>query len=428
MPRALPTSPRFLLSALFVLLAGLLLALTLAWHVPLMLWDHLDLVPIYQAWQAGTLADSAFLAIHGGHMHTAAYAVLLATTALSQGQPWLDCIASWLLLLVHAGIIAVLVRETLPDVTRREVAFAALLGLLALYPGHLANLQWGWQVAVFLCLAGTSTTVYALTRPSLSAGHQAVALAAAAIACFSFATAIALLPTAPVLIALRHDLPRPRRLLAALPWLLAMLAVALQYRDLGSEAARPGVAAIAIYALNFLGAGIARFATDLAPWLALGAIAVALPALVRCRLQRACLPWLGLALFATCASILVALGRAAPFGSEHAFVTRYVSFSTLFWLGCSGLVACAWRDHLPRPLRIGFAVVAVFAIVNALHMVDKAHQVALRTQAIAESIRTDWPRVDRALLRDAYFGQPDLAWKRLEALRELGFAPFGDAQ
>ena len=417
-------SPNLLPNALFVLLAGTLLVMTLAWHVPMMLWDHLDLVPIYQSWRGGDLAGSAFLAVHGGHMHTAAYAVLLATTALSGGHPWLDCVASWFLLLVHAGVIAALARETLVDGTPRDSGFAALLVLLALYPGHLANLQWGWQVAVFLCLAGVSTCVYALTRSELSWRHQVAALTTAALAYFSFATAIAVLPTAIALIALRGDVPRARRMLALLPWLMAALAVALQYRGFGVDATRPGVAEVAAYALNFLGAGIVRFAPDLAPSLALAAVAVAGLALARCRLQRACLPWLGLALFAACASVLVALGRAAPFGSEHAFVTRYVSFSTLFWLGCTGLVACAWRERLPGPVRIGFVAIAVLTVANALHMTGKAHRVGMRTQSIAQTIKSHWPAVDRNLLGEIYFDQPKLARQRLAALHALGFAPF----
>jgi hypothetical protein len=420
-------SPTSLAAALFVFLAGMLLVLTLAWHVPMMLWDHLDLVPIYQSWLGGELAGSAFLALHGGHMHGVAYAVLLATTALSGGHPWLDCVASWLLLLVHAGIMARLLRETLGGDTRRDSRFAALLVLLALYPGHLANLQWGWQVAVFLCLTGVSTCIYALTRANFSWWHQLAALTAAGVAYFSFATAIALLPTALVLIALRRDVPRARRLVALMPWLLAMLAVALQYRGLGADAIHPGAATVAAYALNFLGACIARFAPDLAPWLALGGLVVGALSLARCRMQRACLPWLGIALFATCASVLVALGRAAPFGSEHAFVTRYVSFSTLFWLGCTGLVACAWRERLPGPLRLGFVVIALLAVANAWHMMGKAHQVGIRTQTIAQSIRSHWPAVDRNLLGEIYFDQPDLAWQRLAALHALGFAPFDAA-
>ena len=32
----------------FAALAALLLAATLAWHLPMMLWDHIDLVPMYE--------------------------------------------------------------------------------------------------------------------------------------------------------------------------------------------------------------------------------------------------------------------------------------------------------------------------------------------------------------------------------------------
>src|SRR5690606_21550733 len=121
--------------------------------------------------------------------------------------------------------------------------------------------------------------------------------AAAAIACFSFATAIALLPTALALIALRRDLSPARRLLAALPWLLATAAIAMQYRGFAQDASHAAIGVTLAYSLNFLGAGIARFATDLAPWIAAGAIALAAFALARSHLQRACLPWIGLAVF-----------------------------------------------------------------------------------------------------------------------------------
>ena len=43
--------------ALFALLAVGLLALSQLWHVPMMLWDHLDLVPIYTDVLAGIYFD-----------------------------------------------------------------------------------------------------------------------------------------------------------------------------------------------------------------------------------------------------------------------------------------------------------------------------------------------------------------------------------
>ena len=200
--RAIPIVPRF---AAFALALGLALAVW-RWHIPLMLWDHLDLVPIYRAWQDGALSQSEFWRFHGGHLHSAAYAVLLVTTAVSGGQPWLDCMVSLALLLAYAAVVLSIARDSLAAAPRT----GWLVVGFALYPGHLANLQWGWQVAVFLCLLGVVVAIRALSAGSLTWQRQAVALAGAAVAYASFATAIALIPAALTLIALRGELsPRP---------------------------------------------------------------------------------------------------------------------------------------------------------------------------------------------------------------------------
>ena len=90
----------------FAILALLLLIATMAWHLPMMLWDHVDLVPMYEAWRDGSLASSGFWQIHdGSHLHVSGYAVLLLTTAASGGQPWLDCLASVGLLVLQAWIL-----------------------------------------------------------------------------------------------------------------------------------------------------------------------------------------------------------------------------------------------------------------------------------------------------------------------------------
>lgn len=210
----------------------------------------------------------------------------------------------------------------------------------------------------------------------------------------------------------------------ALPWIAASVLALLPYRAIPSTGASLDLAMLALYALNFVGAGIARFATGLAPWLAFAAIASGAWAFARCQRQRESLPWLGLTLFACFAAVLVALGRAAPFGSEHAFVTRYVSFSSLFWIGWVGLVGGAWRTNPPMPMRIGVAVVALFAIANALHMIRKAEHVSTQAHVTAATIRASWPRVDRRLLGEIYFDQPTIAAQRLDRLHALGLPPF----
>lgn len=406
------------------LLALALLAMALRWRVPMMLWDHLDLVPMLEAARAGTLGRSIFWDIHGGHLHAAAYAVLLLTTPLSAGDPWADVLASWLLLLACAWIVAGIARRALPAPVALRWRFAILL--FALYPGHLANLQWGWQVAVFLCLLGAVASVACLCAERLDGWRNALALAAAVLAWLSFATGIGLVPLALLLLAARGDLPWRRRAVLALPWLLLGGAVAW------SEAARLGATdevarlpALAMYVLGYLGGGVARFATDVAPWLALAALVAGAEACVCLRGERRTLPWAAFAGFALFAALLTALGRAMPFGADHAFVTRYVSFSSLFWLGWFGLQALAHGTGRARRWHsVLAATVVVFALANALHMVGKAATLGAEGRATAAHIRAAWPDVDEATLRAIYFEQPGVARERLRTLHAWSYAPF----
>src|SRR5690348_7462830 len=109
---------RRLPECLFVFLAMALLLMTLLWQIPMMLWDHLNLVPMLEAWHQGHLSQSAFLKFDGAHIHTAAYAVLLVTAKISAGQPWSTDLVSWSLLLASAAIILSLIRVSFPRDTR----------------------------------------------------------------------------------------------------------------------------------------------------------------------------------------------------------------------------------------------------------------------------------------------------------------------
>lgn len=414
---------------MYVFMALGLLICTLWWRVPMMLWDHLDLLPIYQSWQDGTILGSDVLAVHhGSHMHTAAYAVLLVTTTLSGGQTWLDCLVNWGLLLVYAGIVMAMARRSIGEQARPWQWL--LLAFLALYPGHLANLQWGWQVAVFLCLVGCAATIALLSGPRLSWPKNTMALAAAILAYFSFATGMALVPAAVILIALRRDLAIPGKVAMTIPWFLLGLLAVGQYATLpGSSGLSSDSTLLALchYALNFIGSGALRFATDLAPWLALSGIATAGWAFFAMKPEQRSSPWLGLVLFGVFAALATALGRSGPFGPEHAFVQRYVSFSSMFWLGWLGMMmtvsGCAngkmrkWHSAL-------VGVVAVFLLANALHLMKKAERVAVKARQTAATIAGTYPNVDDAVLRDIYFDQAAIARERLDMLKRYSFAPF----
>lgn len=412
----------------FITLAAVaLVAATLALHIGLPLWDHIDLVPMYRAWQAHDLSSSGFWRVHdGSHLHTSAYAVLLVTTWLSHGRPWLDCLVSALLMVVSASLLLRLARQVLPQGIGRGGWF--VVGLLAFNPGHLVNLQWGWQVAVFISLLGIVAPVCLLGVPAAPGWKErAAALLAAGLGVMSFGTTLAVFPVAVALLLSRQEWRWPRRIAAALPWLLLLAGalVWMRWDHAGEAVARPGVLALLAYAGNYLGGGLLRFATPLAlPWLGI-AVVVAICA-ARVVPRQLLLPCLALMVCAAGAALLTALGRAAPFGAEHGFMTRYVSYSLLFWFGWFVLVLGAlharssWRRRLLPLLWLA----SVFAVCNALHMGNKAVKVSRNADSFARQIRAQYPHYDRALLERAYDGRADIAAERLEEWRHLGFAPF----
>ena len=412
----------------FVVLAALLLAATMAWHLPMMLWDHIDLVPMYEAWQSGSLASSAFWRVHdGSHLHVAAYAVLLATTGASGGQPWLDCLAS-VALLVAQALVLLRIAASAPA-GRIQGVWWLLLLLLALHPGHLVNLQWGWQVAVFISTLGAVAAIALLTRPALTFPTNLLAVALASVGVLGFSTTLAVFPIALALLALHPALQVRQRVVLALPWLAAGAALLawLSAGRVGLAGGFPGVAELALYVLNYLGGGVSRLATAAAPVWTLLALATAVFT-VATRWQSALRPWLALMLFGVGCALLTGLGRAAEYGPAHAFVARYASFSLLFWFGWAGAMLVAWRDGQPawrRYVRPLLAALLVFVLANGVHMAKQARELHARAEGYAAHIRASHPAVDPAVMEAAFGWRAEAAARHLADLEARGFAPFG---
>jgi hypothetical protein len=411
----------------FALLWTSLLAATMAWHLPMMLWDHIDLVPIYEAWQGGTLASSGFGQVHdGSHFHLAAYAVLLVTTAVSDGQPWLDALVSLFLL----GMQALLLWRIASSNGGQRVhgAWALLLVYLALHPGHLVNLQWGWQVAVFISTLAAVAAIACVTRPRLPMPVNLLAVGCATVGVLGFSTTLVVFPIAVLLVALHPGVPRSRRALLAVPW-LAAFALLVTWLAIGRQQGAPDMPEIGVlvaYSLNYLGSGVSRFATALAPAWTIVAFATATwTAFGRWRAEL--LPWLALMAFGVGCAVLTAIGRAGEFGAGHAFVTRYVSFSSLFWFGWVGLMLVAWRDApraWPRLVRPLLALLFAFALANGLHLAKQAREVHARAVSYADHIRSHYPALDPEVMAAAYGGRAEAAQAHLGVLRERGFPPF----
>ncbi|MFC6839142.1 hypothetical protein [Xanthomonas theicola] len=404
--------------------------LTLTWRIPLLLWDNIDLVPIYQAWEEGRLGSSDFWKVHdGSHLHSAAYAILLLTTRASGGQTWLDCLVSMALL----GLCgAILLRMALRDFgARLHRGWLWVFVFLALYPGHLINLQWGWQVAVFVGLLGCIAPVYLLTAPRLTWGANLLAVILAVAGVFGFSTTLVAFPVAVGLIVLHRTSSAARRLGMCAPWLAALaLLVALLHRGkAGAFVQKLEAGPFVGYVFNYLGGGVMHFSNEVAPVFAAIALGYALWVSVRMRLHPSLLPWLSLMAMGVGFAILTACGRATLFGAGHGFAIRYASFSIWFWIGWLGVMLVGFRDSRAWTLVRGLLLLFVAAsIFNGLHLARKAMKIAEHSRQIAMQIREDYPHIDRAVLSEAYDWRAGVAEEQLRIWHAHGYAPFQDGR
>ncbi len=155
--------------------------------------------------------------------------------------------------------------------------WGALL-LLVFHPGHLANLQWGWQVAVFISLFGAVMPIYLASRARVTHPGNFTGVLMASMGVLGFTTTLAVFPVVVALLVARTDEPVARRASLVMPWVVAAAVLACWLTMARNAAfAAPGLDVLLLYVLNYLGSGVLRLASSLAPWWAAMALAVALP-------------------------------------------------------------------------------------------------------------------------------------------------------
>lgn len=404
--------------------------LALAWwlHLPMMLWDHLDLVPLLQAAESGALASGHLLEAQGGHGHAAAYAVLLKITTISGGWLMADVLVSWVLLLVFAALISLCVRAVQHEPSRPVLL--TLVVLLCLSTLHLPNLVWGWQVAVFICLLGVGVAAATIALEMPWAARLALGALGIFLSLSSLATGAALYPAMLIAVSLRDRLSAGDKLELILLWGLwsGFLLYWMEYLP-----AAPGPAldfqallGMGVYALNYLGGGAIRFATDLGMPVALAGIVLLWLALRRLwpAAPNAAALWSLLAVFTLGVAMLTAYRGAPSFGTDHAFVLRYGSFASLFWVAVVGAMFMARTNGDTRALRYGLRTLAVLLVINSLHFIPQARSIHKDAVALRDQVVQTWPAVPDETLREIYFDDAEKARARLEFLYEKNYPPF----
>ena len=345
-----------------------LLALVLRRAVDLPFWDEWEWADLVYAAHLHTLTFAQVWAPHNEHRILVSNAILLALDAAGGWNVTREEIVSLVVLALTQLVVWLLIRRTVPR-DRRGICFLmstfVLLGL-----AQYENLEWGFQMAWFICDLGLVVAVWALTIPRRGPGAVFVAIFAATVASLSSSQGLIVWPAGLIAIGL---IPR-RSVLTAIAWAVAGVCVSAVARA-GVSAGGPGHVGfahpgiLATYAMIYLGAPLA---VSFGPaWAVLAGVslvaavtALAARALrgspaLRVRLA----PWLAVAAYPLLCAAVTATGRGG-FGVVQALSSRYTSIAALAWVAViAGFsVAMPWRRPKLANFALGTAlVVVVFA-------------------------------------------------------------------
>jgi hypothetical protein len=251
-------------------------------------------------------------------------------------------------------------------------------------------------------------------------------------------------PVGLVLMLVHGGASAERRVLFALVWATLTGAVCLAFIfaqraepygggfDAG-DLARPDFAVfLVLFKLNYLGAAMTRFASDLVVPVALtGLVGVGAcaAALVRGGVQwRALTIPLALCACGVGAGVLCALGRY-DFGPDQGGNARYISFATTFWLGAA-LLALATLPRLEgKPARNALiavcALLALLKIGNSIQSAVKHARISREVAAVAETMRAD-PAAAADAARTIAHERQDVA-RHIAFMREKRWSAFREA-
>ena len=413
-------------------------------HVALPFWDGWRSVAEYRALLHGHFGLQDLLSQHNEHRIAAGRLLFFVDYAAFDGRGiFLSiCIAA-----ILTALAALLVWVARPGGSWRSYAlpaaatFACILSFAA-----YENLIWSFQAPFVLLYLAAAIGLYATVRASDAAkagrggGWLALAAAALIVAAYCMANGLA---AAGLAVALAAALRAPRRIVAPLALLFAVLTVA--YFNGYHSASRPGglgyllqhPGALPTYLCMFLGNLLRNFPHQEATTIAFGAFGLALGAgiawriLVRRDLDPVRLMLAALILFALAAALASGVGRIADFGLTQALVPRYVTPTAVFW-ACQALYwhsatrgAPGWPRHAPAAgaglLLILLAYEQVAArgdaaglMMSMTHLGDAA-LVGVR-DAKAEDATTTFPDAladDLALLRQqgkSIYAEPRAHW------------------
>lgn len=379
--------------------------------------DHWDIVPLFAQLKDGTLTISDLFALHGNHWHASGYVVQLGLGDLTAMNHRAESVFS--VLIAGFGFVA-LWRMLERSISTLNVASApavwGLFGLSAFFFFSLdqaGNWLWGWQIAVFINVAGALWTIERLTCGLPTLLNTGLAVISAAAAIYAFGTGWVLLPIGFILL-LSFGAWRTYQGRACLAiWavftglLLWHFSIALTASSAAyTSSAFPDLTDVSAilglihYAINFVASPIVRFARDISIPITLIGMAVLIWSgwsvwrVDRANAWAALAPFLSMAVFAFGSGLLTAFGRWESFGVKQAFVSRYITFGTFFWIAVFVIAALAIARSSHQTHRRMFGLLGLLLVLkigNIPSVVQKSVRLSNDIQTAAEHLAEDYP-------------------------------------
>jgi hypothetical protein len=378
------------------------LAIVLQRAVDLPFWDEWSWSNLVYGARTGTLTFAQLWAPHGDHRMLIPNLVMLALDAAGGWHVVREQIVSLVLLALTQLVCWALIRTSVPAARRGACFFATTVLLLGL--GQWENLDWGFQMAWFICNLGVVVVVWAVTRPRAVPRDTLVALVAATVASLSSSQGLLAWETGLVALLL---MPRRRAGTIAL-WIVAAIVVSAIVRS-GVPAAghSAGIKAMAHYALIYLGAPVIgslglRLATDagivLVLWF-IGLCTVAARGSRRTRVRLA--PWLAVGAYPFMAAIVTATGRAG-FGLAQADSSRYTTIGVLAWVAAVA-ATCAVVPRGRGRIVAAIAPALIVVLFSVKQSLDGNHEWLRHTaerRAASAALAAHDPRIVPTLYSD----------------------------
>ena len=400
-------------AAIFFLITS---AVSLLFYARVPVMDHWDIVPFYQSYVEGKLTLREVFALHGLHWHASGYIVMLALASVTRMAHFAEVLAMlFLSLLAFVAFAQIINRTAVAIGNTKYVAFACGVGALFFFSLDQAdNYFWGWQVALFVTIAGALWCINLLSRNDLSHQQLFLAIFCAAVAIYGFAIGWVLLPIGFVLLLVHGGWQTARAKLHLMSWMvfavlmLLHLSIAVQDAGLANGGTGSSTSGISlwqsmIFLFNFSVAPMVKFSEGLAlpvlfatGWYVIRAFFVGQKN-IGIRLKNSS-GLIAIAMFSLGAGALTALGRATAFGAEQGFVARYISFGGLLWAAMLGFVLLSLSNFGSRERQIGLGLVVVLLglkLGNIAHVANNSIEHAVIYNAVAETITQTYPDVSK---------------------------------